>query len=141
MSRRVGLAQEQGLERATLGGWLTGLAAWLLPGVGHLLLGRVWRGLLLGGVVIGMFLVGLFLGGHLFGLQNTSEVGLLAYVYGFCNLGLGAVYFICNFAGIASVDKAQMATAEYGNIFMMIAGLLNFLAALDAFDISAGRKP
>ena len=134
------MAQDQNRDRATLGGWLTGFAAWMIPGFGHLLLGKIGRSLLLGGLVLAMFLVGLLLGGHLFGLQNASEVGLLAYVYGFCNLGLGAIYFLCTLAGVAVTDRAQMATAEYGNIFIMIAGLLNFLATLDAFDISVGRK-
>lgn len=134
------MAQGRNLKKALLGAWLTGLAAWLIPGVGHLLSGRIARGLLLGGTVITMFLVGLPLGGHLNGLQNVPEVGLLAYVYGFCDLGLGAIYFLCVLNGVAQADNAQMATAEYGNIFMMIAGLLNFLVALDAFDIRSGRK-
>ncbi len=29
---------------------------------------------------------------------------------------------------------------EYGNTFLMTAGLLNFLVILDAYDIAAGRK-
>jgi hypothetical protein len=32
------------------------------------------------------------------------------------------------------------ATYEYGNTFMIVAGLLNFLVMLDAFDIGMGRK-
>jgi hypothetical protein len=31
-------------------------------------------------------------------------------------------------------------TYEYGNTFLMTAGLLNFLVILDAFDIAMGRK-
>jgi hypothetical protein len=134
------VTQVQSGERAALGGWLAGIAAWLVPGLGHLILGKAGRGLLLGGAVFTMFLVGLLLGGHLFSLRNASEVGLLAYVYGFCDLGLGAVYFVCTLLGVAVTDRAHLATAEYGNIFMMIAGLLNFLSALDAFDLSVGRK-
>src|SRR6266702_2068878 len=29
---------------------------------------------------------------------------------------------------------------EYGDKFLLVAGLLNYLAMLDAFDIAAGRK-
>jgi hypothetical protein len=36
---------------------------------------------------------------------------------------------------------AARATYEYGNTFLLIAGLLNYLVMLDAFDISVGRKP
>ena len=32
------------------------------------------------------------------------------------------------------------ATWEYGNTFMIVAGLLNSLIVLDAFDIAMGRK-
>jgi len=31
-------------------------------------------------------------------------------------------------------------TYEYGNTFLIVAGLLNFLVMLDAYDIGAGRK-
>jgi hypothetical protein len=45
--------------------------------------------------------------------------------------------------GIGFTDDpvhAARATYEYGNTFLLIAGLLNYLCMLDAFDISAGRK-
>ena len=29
---------------------------------------------------------------------------------------------------------------EYGNCFLIVAGLLNFLVVLDAFDVAVGRK-
>ena len=31
-------------------------------------------------------------------------------------------------------------TYEYGNSFLIVAGLLNFLVMLDAFDVAMGRK-
>ena len=30
---------------------------------------------------------------------------------------------------------------DYGTTFLWVAGLLNFLIVLDAFDIAKGRKP
>ena len=38
-------------------------------------------------------------------------------------------------------EQAARATYEYGNTFLLIAGLLNYLTVLDAFDIAVGRKP
>lgn len=120
--------------------WLVGAISWAVPGMGHVWLGRSTRGLFIGGTVILMFLSGLWLGGHLHGLHNTPEIGMLAYVYGFCNLGLGLIYLVCLFANVGLADQAALATAEYGNIFLIVAGLLNYLSMLDAFDIAAGRK-
>ena len=65
---------------------------------------------------------------------------MLAYVFGFCDLGTGFVYLISLWGNIGLVDQASRATAEYGNVFMMVAGLLNYLLALDAFDLAARRK-
>ncbi len=120
--------------------WLIGSIAWAVPGMGHIWLGRGTRGLIIGGTVILMFLCGLWLGGHLHGLHNTPEIGMLAYVYGFCNLGLGLIYLVCLFASVGLADQAALPTAEYGNIFLIVAGLLNYLSMLDAYDIAAGRK-
>jgi hypothetical protein len=36
--------------------------------------------------------------------------------------------------------QAARVTYEYGNTFLLIAGLLNYLVMLDAFDIAAGRR-
>ena len=120
--------------------WLAGILTWAIPGAGHFLIGKPVRGLLLGGVVLFMFALGLLLGGHLYGPHSSTDIGLLAYVYGFCNLGLGLVYAACLWAGVGLIDQAARATAEYGNVFLIIAGLLNYLSMLDAFDIAAGRK-
>ncbi len=120
--------------------WLIGAIAWAVPGMGHIWLGRSTRGLIIGGTVILMFLWGLWLGGHLYGFHNTPEIGMLAYVYGFCNLGLGLIYAVCLFANVGLADQASLPTAEYGNIFLIVAGLLNYLSMLDAYDIAAGRK-
>jgi hypothetical protein len=32
-------------------------------------------------------------------------------------------------------------TADYGWLFLVVAGLLNYLIVFDAFDIARGRKP
>jgi hypothetical protein len=117
-----------------------GAAGWLVPGAGHLLQGRWWRGLLLGGTVYAMFLLGMGFGGHLFDFQDTGS-GLLAQVFSLFNWGAGALYGLCWVARIGFTERAELATFEYGNTFLLLAGLVNYLAMLDAFDIRAGRKP
>lgn len=127
-------------EKASGTAWAAGWLNWLVPGGGYLVLGRYGRGLLLGGIVYLLYASGLLLGGHLYGLHNVAESGALAYVFGLCDLGTGLLYLCSLWGGIGLVDQASLATAEYGNIFMMVAGLLNYLLALDAYDLGAGRK-
>jgi len=117
-----------------------GLLAWMVPGGGHFWQGRYVRGLILGGAVCAMFALGLYWGGHLYGLHNYGEMGPLAYVFGLCNLGNGLLYVFCLMADIGLLNKAYLATAEYGDRFLMVAGLLNYLAMLDAYDVARGRK-
>ena len=120
--------------------WLAGTLAWMLPGMGHIYQRRFSRGLLLGASVFLMYFIGWSMGGHLYGLHNSSETGFLAYVFGFCDLGSGILYVFSLLANIATTDQSQLATSEYGDRFLMVAGLLNYLCMLDAFDIAAGRK-
>lgn len=126
--------------------WWMGIAAWAVPGAGHFLQGRWIRGLVIAGVVCGMFATGLVFGGHLFGLGGTEDGSskLLQLPPTIANLGTGLMYLVCWASGNGFSDAAEyakLATFEYGNTFLLVAGLLNYLAMLDAFDIAAGRKP
>ncbi|MCA1619278.1 MAG: hypothetical protein LC795_08195 [Acidobacteria bacterium] len=119
--------------------WVIGFIAWLVPGLGHILQGRNIRGALGGFTILLMFVLGIMIGGHIYGLRETNE-GLLSSLFGLCDLGSGILYFFSRFAGLAVNERPEQATAEYGSVFLMVAGLLNLILALDAFDIRAGRK-
>ena len=126
--------------------WLMGTAGWFFPGAGHLLQGKWLRALVLGGAVWICFVAGLSMGGHLFSVGGTEQglSALLQVPPTIANIGTGILYFFCWLMGVGFADDPQhaaRATFEYGNTFLLIAGLLNYLAMLDAFDISAGRKP
>ena len=135
------LEKEQPTGRA----WAMGAAGWLLPGAGHLLQGHWIRALVLGGAVWICFVCGLMMGGHMFSIGG-EEQGLSALLQVppmIANLGAGLLYIASWLFGVGFADDPQSAaraTYEYGNTFLLIAGLLNYLAMLDAFDISAGRK-
>jgi hypothetical protein len=98
----------------------------------------------MGGAVWLCFFIGLRMGGHMFDLnapEGSSQV--LQVPPMIANLGTGALYIISWLLGYGFTDdphQAARATYEYGNTFLLIAGLLNFLTMLDAFDIAAGRK-
>ncbi|MDT7690433.1 MAG: hypothetical protein QOE46_3192 [Acidobacteriota bacterium] len=101
--------------------------------------GRLLKGILGGATILLMFFVGVLVGGHIYGLRDTSE-GLLSSLFGLCDLGSGILYLVARFAGFAMNERPDQATAEYGSVFLMVAGLLNLIMALDAFDIRVGRK-
>jgi hypothetical protein len=119
--------------------WLIGFISWLVPGLGHILQGRAVRGIVGGATILLMFVLGIVIGGHIYGLRETNE-GLLSTLFGLCDLGSGILYLVSRFAGLAVNERPEQATAEYGSVFLMVAGLLNLILALDAFDIRAGRK-
>ena len=124
--------------------WLIGAAAWFVPGVGHLLQQKWWRAALLGGAVWICFFVGMGMGGHLFDLSTENSSVLLQVPPMIANIGTGALYLVSWLFDYGFKDdpaQAARATYEYGNTFLLIAGLLNYLTMLDAFDIAAGRKP
>src|SRR5258708_5450709 len=133
-------------QQAPVHAWLIGAAGWIVPGAGHMFQGRWGRAIILGGAVWLCFIAGLSMGGHLFSVGG-SETGLAALLQvppAIANIGSGILYLVCWLMGVGFADDpvhAARATYEYCNTFLLIAGLLNYLVILDAFDISAGRKP
>ena len=124
--------------------WLVGILAWFIPGAGHLMLKKWGRAIMMGGVIWLSFFLGLGMGGHMFDLSTGQGSSVLLQVPPMiANLGSGALYIVCWLLGIGFADDPQQAaraTYEYGNTFLLIAGLLNYLTMLDAFDIAAGRR-
>ena len=115
---------------------MVSVLAWLIPGAGHLLQGRRQKGLIFLVALPLMFALGLWLEGRLFPLELSDPLVFLGAI---ANRGIGAPYLIARLmeAGSGTVTAASY---EYGNTFLMTAGLLNFLVILDAFDIAQGRK-
>ena len=112
------------------------LVSWLVPGAGHLLMGRPQKGVTFLAAITAMFAIGLALDGRLFPFDFSEPlVGLAALA----NLATGAPYFIASVLGLGAGVVTSVAY-EYGNAFLIVAGLLNMLVALDAFDVRLGRK-
>ena len=110
-------------------------AAWAIPGLGHLWLGRR-KGLVFLVVLSAMFGFGLLLQGRIFSIELSEPfVALMALA----NMGVGLPYFIARGMGYGAGNVIAV-TYEYGNTFLIVSGLLNALVVIDAFDISMGRK-
>jgi hypothetical protein len=111
------------------------IAGWLIPGLGHLLLGKWIRALLLFVSIFGMFLVGLGMQGKIY--QPTGDI---LDMLGFAGqLGLGLVCGLAHWLGWGA-SSAVNTMADYGTKFIVVGGLLNYIAAIDAHSLANGRK-
>jgi hypothetical protein len=122
----------------TQSGWLVllCLASWAIPGAGHLWLGRRSKGLVFLVALPAMFAIGLGIHGRLFPFDLSEWlVGLAAIA----DVGIGIPYFIAGALGYGGGD-VRAVTYEYGNAFLIVAGLLNLLVVIDACDVALGRK-
>jgi hypothetical protein len=112
------------------------LAAWAVPGLGHLWFGRRFKGLVFLVVLPLMFGTGLWLEGQLFPFEPSQPLVALAAL---ADVGIGVTYLIAKVLG-HGVGNVVAVTYEYGNAFLIVAGLLNLLVVIDAWDIALGRK-
>ena len=110
--------------------------AWLVPGAGHLWLGRRQKGIVFLLALPLMFLVGLWAEGQVFTFELSQPLVALAAL---ADLGIGLLYVIVRVLG-AGGGQVVAVTYEYGNAFLVVAGLLNMLVVADAYDIALGRK-
>jgi hypothetical protein len=113
------------------------IVAWLVPGAGHLMQKKWVRGGLILISVSAMFLLGLCMRGRVYQLNGGDILDILGFVG---DLGAGALYIAARAvdAGSAAISNA---TADYGKVFMIVAGLLNFMCVADAYHIAIGKKP
>jgi hypothetical protein len=113
------------------------VAGWLVPGAGHLLLGKWVRASLLALAIIAMFAIGIALQGKVYTPNTGDPLDMLGFAG---DLGSGLLYLLARMLdwGRTSV---QIVTADYGTKFIVVAGLLNVVAAVDAHSLATGRKP
>lgn len=111
------------------------LAGWLLPGAGHFVQRKWVRGSLLLAAIGGMFVLGVAMQGKLF----TSAQNILDLLGLAGDLGSGLFYLVSRQLGLGA-DAVQVTTADYGTRFIVVAGLLNIIAAVDAHNLYTGRK-
>jgi len=112
------------------------LAAWAIPGVGHIWQKRRTKGLIFLVALPLMFAIGLAIHGRLFPFDFSDP--FVCMIAG-AEFGGGLPYLIGNALGLGA-GQVRAVTYEYGNTFLMTAGLLNLLVVIDAYDIAVGRK-
>jgi len=109
---------------------------WLVPGAGHIIQRRWVRGALLFVSIVTLFLLGLGMQGRIYRANGGDILDILGFVG---DVGAGALY-ILTLANDWGQGAIAFATADYGTKFMIVAGLLNFIAVADAYHIAIGKK-
>jgi TM2 domain-containing membrane protein YozV len=111
------------------------IAGWLIPGAGHFLLRKWGRGALLAASILSMFALGLAMQGKLYsGAHDVLDILGLAG-----DLGNGLLFILSRILGLGA-DQVITTTSDYGTRFIVVAGLLNIIAAVDAHNLRTGRK-
>ncbi len=112
------------------------ILGWLVPGAGHFMLKKWTRGALLFVSVLAMFALGILMQGKVYSPNTGDILDMLGFVG---DVGSGVIYF-----GAQIMDMGRgaihIAVADYGTKFIIVAGLLNIMAAIDAHHIAIGKK-
>lgn len=109
---------------------------WLLPGLGHLLLGRKLRAGVFALLIVVAFSIGIVLEGELI-LPRPGDP--LSYLAAIATLGNGTLFFLAKYLSLGQ-GTVTAASYEFGNTFLLTAGMMNLLLLLDIHDIAVGRK-
>lgn len=115
---------------------LAGIAGWLLPGTGHLLLRQWGRSLAVFLTVGALAATGVALRGRLFTLATSDFFDLLGF---FADCGAGVFFYLARQVENGGPDVSR-AAGDYGTRFFAAAGVLNLLAAVDAYHLASGGR-
>jgi hypothetical protein len=123
-------------EAVSLMSVLAPALGWLIPGAGHVIQKRWIRGLLLFVSIVTLFVLGLAMQGRIYKANGGDILDMLGFIG---DAGAGALYIV-TLAADWGQGAIAFATADYGTKFMIVAGLLNFIAVADAYHIAIGKK-
>jgi hypothetical protein len=113
-----------------------GLAAWIVPGLGHAVL-QMWGRAVACFLTVGaLVLIGASMRGNLFTSEGADAFATLGYV---ADLGTGSFYWVAKSLEPNGPDVSR-AEGDYGTRFLAAAGVLNLLGALHAYEAARGRK-
>ena len=112
------------------------IAAWIVPGLGHLFQRRIGRAIAGFAAVGTMAVIGLWMRGNVFPAQGDDAFSVLGFI---ADAGSGMFYFLAHTIEKSGPDVSR-AAGDYGTRLIATAGVLNMLFVLDALEISRGHK-
>jgi hypothetical protein len=117
-------------------GVIAPIIGWLVPGGGHFIQKKFIRGALLALSVMSMFFLGIWMEGKVYSPNTGDILDILGFVG---DVGAGILYFLAKSFGWGR-GAINMASADYGTKYIIVAGLLNIVSAVDAHQIAIGKK-
>lgn len=122
--------------RSSVWAAVVAVAAWFVPGLGHLLL-RKWERAVVYFLAVATFAgTGLLLRGNIFSASGGDAFDFLGFLADFST---GMFYFLLKVVANGGSDVSR-AAGDYGTRFFATAGVLNLLCVLEAHDIARGKK-
>ncbi len=112
------------------------ILGWAVPGLGHAFQKKYVRAGLFFVSIACMTVLGLSMGGRVYPFQTDNPLTILAFL---ADLGNGVFFILSRLLGWGP-GALERATFEFGTAYIAGAGLLNFLVALDAYDIGVGKR-
>ena len=116
--------------------YLIFIFSWLVPGLGHMFLKKTVKGIVFFCGILSLLVMGLLMHGKFYDTSVLHPLLLLGFLG---DLGNGLFFFLINLNHWAAGD-IKAVTFHYGTAYLASAGLLNYLVALNAFDLAKGRK-
>jgi hypothetical protein len=86
--------------------------------------------------ILALTAIGLSMGGRVYPFQTENPLTILAF---FADLGNLVVYALARTLAFGQ-GSLERVTFEFGTAYIAGAGLLNYLIAIDAYDIAEGKK-
>ncbi len=110
--------------------------SWLFPGMGHLVQKKYLKGVVFLVGILLLLIFGLLMEGKFYDTKQFHPLMILGFLG---DLGSGIFYFITKILGLGK-GNIEAVTYHYGTTYLVTAGLINYLVALNAFDIARGKR-
>jgi len=110
--------------------------SWLVPGMGHIIQKKYLKGIVFLVGILLLLILGIIMQGKFYDTKEFHPLMVLGFLG---DLGSGLFYFIIKLAGLGK-GNIQAVTYHYGTTYMVSAGLINYLVALNAFDVARGKR-
>jgi hypothetical protein len=108
---------------------MTAFCAWAVPGLGHVVLGRWSKAVYFFLLITSLFALGVWLGGG----GSVSAARFPFHIYGQYGAGLPA--FVASWIGAGPLH-ATIDRLELGVLMTTVAGILNIIVVVDAYEIA-----